>query len=170
MDTISISSTQVLHIVDEGSRFSAEKFVPEVSTKTLWATTLECWEIIHTVLPNSVLLDQERYDSNGFGTLGVLSNLNVKNTGLKNNNSLKLCKCNCQPISKMFRKFMSENSKSPSERTTPAVFKAINDSLGPEGLVPFALVFGEIPPAFTKLETPLKRSTQMKCASVVTFG
>jgi len=45
--------------------------------------------------------------------------------------------------------------------------KAMNDTLGPEGFVPSALVFGEYPHVFTKSEVPHPRATAADRAEMV---
>ncbi len=52
IDVICLDGKPVLHIVDEGIRFSAARFVPDVSTKTIWRTFLECWAAVYTGLPH----------------------------------------------------------------------------------------------------------------------
>ena len=42
----------------------------------------------------------------------------------------------------------------------------MNDTLGPEGLVPSALVFGEFPPVYTRSETPALRATILERAEI----
>jgi len=48
----------VLHVIDEGTRFSAARFLPNVETKTVWRVFLECWVTIYTGLPQKILVDQ----------------------------------------------------------------------------------------------------------------
>ena len=55
LDIFAIHGRPVLHIVDEGTRCSAARFLPNVSTKTLWSTILECWAMIYTGLPNRMI-------------------------------------------------------------------------------------------------------------------
>ena len=64
-----------------------------------------------------------------------------------------------QPLRQIYRKIMSEHSQTPPERALTATVKAMNDTLGPEGLVTSAIVFGEFPRGFTKSETPSQRPT-----------
>lgn len=58
LDIVTIDKKPVLHTVGEGTRSSAARFVPGLSTKTILATTLECWAMIYTRIPNRVLVDQ----------------------------------------------------------------------------------------------------------------
>ena len=58
MDIMYINGDPILHIVDEGTHFSAEKILPAVSTDSVWQALLKCWGAIYTGLPNRALLDQ----------------------------------------------------------------------------------------------------------------
>ena len=166
LDIVTIDSKPVLHIVDEGTRFSAAKFVPDVSTKTLWSTILECWAMIYTRLPNRMLVDQGSYSGETFATLGALSNVDVKDTGVEAHSSLGLGERYHQSLRNPYRKIMSEHLPTPPASALADSVKALNDTLDPEGLVPSALVFGEFPPMFTKSESPAQRATLQDRASV----
>ena len=159
LDIVTIDSKPVLHIVGEGTRFSAAKLVPDVSTKTLWSTILECWAMIYTGLPNRMLVDQGSYFGETLATLGALSNVDVKDTGVEAHSSLGLEERYHQPLRNTYRKIMSEHPQTPPASALTASIKALNDTLGPEGLVPSALVFGKFPPMFTKSETPKQGAT-----------
>ena len=94
--------------------------------------------MIYTGLPNRMLVDQGRYFGDTFATLGALSNVDVKDTGVEAHNSLGLGERYHQPLMQTYRKIMSEHPQSPPERALAAAVKAMNDTLGPEGFVPVA--------------------------------
>ncbi len=77
MDVMYLDRKPVLHIVDEGTRFSAARFVPDVSRKTIWRTFLECWAAGYTGLPHKILVDQANYFGPVFATIGALSRVDV---------------------------------------------------------------------------------------------
>ena len=52
---------------------------------------------------------------------------------------------------------MAKHPKTPPHMALAASVKAMNDTLGPEGFVPSALVFGEFPRAYMCSETPARR-------------
>ena len=145
--------------MEEGTRFSAAKLVPDVSTKTLWSTILECLAMIYTGLPSRMMVDQGSYLGKTLATLRALSNVDVKDTGVEVHSSLGLWERYHQPLRNTYRKIMSEHPQTPPASALAASVKAPNDTLGPEGLVPSDLAFGEFPPMFTKSETPAQRAT-----------
>ena len=83
MDIIYIDSMPILHIVDESNRFSAARFLPNVSTKAIWDALLRCWASIYNGLPNRILVDQGRNvgKSEPFVSLAARTNLEVQGTG-----------------------------------------------------------------------------------------
>ena len=166
LDIVTIDGKPVLHIVDEGTRFSAARFVPDVSTNTIWSTILDCWALIYTGLPNRMLVDQGTHLGDAFKNLGALANISVDSTGVEAHSSLGLGERYHQPLRQTFRKIMAAHPKTPPARALAASLKAMNDTLGPEGLVPSALVIREFPPVFTNSEAPAARLTLRERASV----
>lgn len=67
LDFMYIDGKPVIHIFNEGKRFKAARLLPNVSTETIWRTLLEMWVMIHSGIPNSMLVDQ----GSAFGGLFV---------------------------------------------------------------------------------------------------
>ena len=61
---------------------------------------------------------------------------------------------------------MAETPNADPTLALAAAVKSMNDTLGPEGLVPSALVFGEFPKVYTRSETPAQRPMLEDRASV----
>ena len=71
-----------------------------------------------------------------------------------------------QPLRQTFRNIMAAHPKNLPAGVLAASVKAMIDTLGPEGLVPSALVFGEFPPVIKKSEAPAARLKLRERASV----
>lgn len=80
MDMMYLNGKPVLHIVDEGAHFRAAAFLPNVSTKTIWATILECWAAINAGLPYKIMVDQGSAFGELFVILGAASKVEVQRT------------------------------------------------------------------------------------------
>ncbi len=166
MDVMYLDGKPVLHIVDEGTRFSAARSVPDVSTKTIWRTFLECWAAVYTGLPHKILVDQATYFGPVFATIGALARVEVQRTGTEAHSSLGLGEHYHEPLRTTFRKL-----KAASPDADPAFLlgfsaKAMKDTVGPEGLVPSALVFGKYP-STRKSDDPLQEwPTLASCAKL----
>eukprot|EP00171_Calliarthron_tuberculosum_P018868 IDg18868t1 len=90
MDIMYLEGKLVLHIVDEGTRFSAARFIPSVSTKTIWQTFLTCWVAIYTGLPHKILVDHGTAFGRMFKTLGNLREVQIQSRGTEAHSSLGL--------------------------------------------------------------------------------
>ena len=166
LDIMYINGNAILHIVDDGTHYSAARFLPDVSTKTIWKTILECWATIYTGLPNRMLVDQGSAFGPLFISIGAMSNIEVQRTGIEAHSSLGVCERYHQPLRQTYRKIMAAHPASDPKLVLALSVRAMNDTLGPEGLVPTALVFGEYPPVHTKSETPSSRALLASRAEV----
>ena len=148
----------LIHIVDEGKRFSATRFLEIVSTVSLWSAILECWATIYTGLPRKILVDPGSQFGDLFISLGAISNVEVQRTGIESHNSLGLGERYHQPLCNTFRKLKIGYADQERKLLLSFAVKALNDTLGLDGLVPSALVFGEFPSPLTTSEIRHPRS------------
>ena len=77
LDVIYIDGKPVLHIVDEVTHLSTAQLHPDVSTKTIRKTILQCWATTYTGLTNRMLVDQGSAFGPLFINTGVVSNVGV---------------------------------------------------------------------------------------------
>ena len=111
---------------------------------------LKCWATIYTGLPHRMLVDQGSAFGDSFVNIGRMHNVDVQRTGVEAHSSLGLGERYHQPLRTTYRKLMLAHPGADKELTLAVTVKAMNDTLGPEGIVPSALVFGEYPQIFTK--------------------
>ena len=79
-------------------------------------------------------------------------------TGIEAHSSLGVGERCHQLLRQTYRKIMVDHPTADSETSFAFSVKAMNDTHGPEGLVPSALVFGELLKAYTTSETPDERA------------
>ena len=82
VDVMKIDGKKVLHVVDEGTRFSAARFLDDESTVTVWKTLIECWVAIYTGLPNRIIVDQGSNFGPTFIHMAHHRGLDVEQTGI----------------------------------------------------------------------------------------
>lgn len=70
----------VLHVADEGTKFSAAKFLSEVSTKIILKSFLSCWANIYTGVLYKILVDQVTAFGLIFKALGALHHVEIQTT------------------------------------------------------------------------------------------
>lgn len=165
-DIMVLDGDPVLHIVDDGTKFSAARFLPDVSTDTIWKTIVECWSSIYTDLPNRILTDQGSQFGEKFIDLDRLANVEFNRTGIEAHASLGLGERYHEPLRTTFRKIKISRPDVDKDLALACSVKAMNDTLGPEGLVPSALVFGEFPQIGARSEIRSDRSTVKNRAAI----
>lgn len=170
VDVMTIDGKKVLHVVDEGTRFSAARFLDDESTATVWKTLIECWVAIYTGLPNRIIVDQGSNFGPSFIHMAHLRGINVENTGIESHNSLGIGERYHQPLRQTYRKILVEHSNADPSLALALSVKALNDTLGPEGHVPSALVFGEFPLPYTKSEQKPQRLTVDERAAIASLA
>lgn len=107
-----------------------------------------------------------------FINIAPVSNFGVDRTGGKAHSSMGLGESYHQPLRKTYRKIIAHHNNVEPEYALAASVNAMNDTLGPEGLVPSALVFGEFPKVHTRSEAPDQRASaanQAKIANAARF-
>lgn len=161
IDIMYFDGKPVQHIVDEGTHFSSARFIDDMSTKNIWATTLECWATIYIGLPRKILVDQGTQLGDLFVSLGALNNFEVQQTEIQAHNSLGLGERYHQPLRNTYRKVRTVHPNQDKKLLLSFAAKAMNDTLGTDGLVSSALVFGEFPPEHTRSEM-LHRRAEME--------
>ena len=135
----------VLHIVDEATRFSAARFLTKVSTENVWDAILLCWSSVYTGLPQNIMVDEGSQFRNLFAELTALHEVNLEKSGIQSHNSIGVGERYHKPLRDTFRKLKIGHPKMQRQLLLALAVKAMNDTLGPEGTVPSALVFGEFP-------------------------
>lgn len=114
-------------------------------------------------------MDQGSSFDQTFVDIARISGVEVDKTGIEAHSSLGLGERYHQPLRKTYRKIIAQYPHEDRNFVLAISVKAMNDTLGPEGLVPSALVFGEFPKFVTKSEVPRERSILESRAEMATL-
>lgn len=166
MDIMYLSSSPVLKIVDEGTHFSAACFLKKLSIESVWEGFIRCWSFIYTGLRNRILIDQGSSFWKRFNHLAKAAIVEVDCTGIEANSILGLAERYHGPLRNIYRKLRIFRQNVNAEKALACAAKAMNDTLGPEGLVPSALIFGEFPRVFNPSESNTTRLTNNERAEL----
>lgn len=150
-------SRPVLHIVDAGTRFSAAAFLPKIDTTTIWHTFLKIWSTIYIGFPECILTDQGSvFISKEWNSNCDLAQIRLIHTGTESHNSLGLCEKYHSTLRTIFQKLRCDFPNLPCDIALAKSVQAMNETVGPHGLVPSLLVFGVIPkiPNISQYESP----------------
>ena len=145
IDIMYLDGKPVLHIVDEATRFSAAKFLTKVSTDSVWEAMIMCWSSVYTGLPHNIMVDEGSQYRKIFAELSALHDVNLEKSGVQSHHSLGVGERYHKPLRDTYRKLKLDYPSMQRQVLLALAVKAMNDTLGPEGVVPSSLVFGEYP-------------------------
>jgi hypothetical protein len=141
-----ISGAPLLHIVDEGTRFQAGRWLQNVSAKHIWDVLRTCWINTYLGPPDLITYDAgKNFVSNEFKQYVLVIGVSTKEVPVKAHNSIGMVKRYYGLIRRAYQIIVSEIPELDKDIALQMAFKAINDSAGPDGLVPTLLVFGAYP-------------------------
>ena len=168
-DIVYMDKSPILHVVDDEIKFYAAAWLSDASSKTIWTTFLLCWATIYTGLPNRLMVDQgSALGKNGiFASLVEDSNIKFEKTGIEAHSSLGVGERYRQPLRSTFLKLSKAYPGRDKNLLLQCAVKGMNDTLGPEGIAPSVLVFGQYPPTYTPSETKPKRPQADERAQIV---
>lgn len=170
IDIMYIDGSPILHVVDSGTKFNAASFLKDKSIETVWKTLMQCWILIYTGMPNRIMVDQGTEFGDLFIHMAEENNVQVSKTGIEAHSSLGLCERYHQPLRTVYRKIIKQFPKINKSYALSLAVKSINDTLGPEGLVPSALVFGVYPEVYTISEQRRSKLHNFERAKVANYA
>lgn len=146
LDIMSLESSSVLHVVDRDTRFSAACFLPGESANQVWRCFLNIWVSTYIGFPDCVQVDQgPQFKSHEFRSMLSSAGILVQPSGVESHNALGNGERYHAYLRQVFKKIRDEVTSLDKHDTLRLAIKAVNDTAGPNGLVPTLLVFGVLP-------------------------
>ena len=150
----------VLHIVDVGTKFQAAEFLGKMDTTSIWNTFVKLWATTYTGFPESMLTDQGSvFVSKEWSYNCELAEIELKHTGTESHNSLEAGETYHALLRRVYSKTLKDHPKVSSDMCLALTVKAINSTVGPDGLCLQLLVFGVLPklPTVCPQEYPMQK-------------
>ena len=164
IDIMYISGKPLLHIVDEATRFQAGRWLQDISAKHTWDVLRMCWIDTYLGPPDLIAHDAgKNFISKEFKEYARTMGIDTKAAPVEAHNSIGMVERYHGPIRRAYQIIMTEIPGIDKEMGLQMAFKAINDSAGPDGLVPTLLVFGAYP-RMVQLDAPSLTVTQRASA------
>lgn len=146
LDLMWINRKPLLHVIDADTHYSSARFLPGESTKEIWETFLHCWTLLYTGFPDSVKADSGSvFTSKEWNKLVSDAGIAIEITPVESSNSMGVGERYHDPLRRIFRKVTHGHPGYPKNLVLAIANKAMNDTMGPEGIVPSLLVFGNMP-------------------------
>ena len=146
-------SHPVLHIIDEATHFQAATFLKKCDVQTVWIAFLKIWASIYVGFPESLLVDQGSvFVADEWAFNCESEKIILRHTGTESHNSLGSGETYHSILRRIYNRVKHSNSNISPDICLSLSIRAINCTVGPNGLCPQLLVFGVIPriPAISK--------------------
>jgi hypothetical protein len=145
-DIFYIQSKPVLHIVDEGTRYQAGRWLSNISAKHTWDALKACWIDTYLGPPDQITTDAgKNFASKEFRQHATTMGTKIKIVPVEAHNSIGIVERYHAPIRRAYLIITTEIKDLDRDMALQMAFKAINDSAGPDGLIPTLLVYGAYP-------------------------
>lgn len=169
MDITYINQKPVLHAVDEATSFQAARFLPNMKASTTWDTLRSMWIDMFVGPPDVIATDAgTNFISEEFVRNAQTLAIEVQEVPVEAHNSIGKVERYHAAVRRAFEVIYADLSTmipaTLQEHILQIAVKAVNDTAGPNGLVPTLLVFGAYPRiSKTSLPSP---SMVMRAAAV----
>jgi hypothetical protein len=146
VDIVQIDGRNVVHVVDTATGFQAARFVSKITAKEVWEAIRLCWIDVYQGPPDQIVHDagkqfasaEFRQEAKAIGTL-------VKEVPVEAHQSVGKIERYHATLRRSYEVIRTEFPGASRESVLQMAVKAVNDTAGPNGLVPTLLVFGAFP-------------------------
>ena len=154
VDIMYISGKPLLHVVDEATRFQTGRWLQNVSAKHTWEALKLCWIDSYLGPPDLITSDAgKNFVSKEFKEYANTMGIRAQAVPVEAHNSIGMVERYHGPLRRIYQIIRVELPDLSEEAALQMAFKAINDTAGPDGLVPTLLVFGAYP-RMVELDAP----------------
>jgi hypothetical protein len=147
VDVMYLSSKPVLHVVDSSTAFQGAKFLSAISAKETWQALRMLWINTYQGPPDIITHDAgTNFASAEFRAEAKIMGVTCKQVPTEAHWSVSKTERYYAPLRRAWEILHTELSDAMSdEAILQMAVKAVNDTAGPDGLVPTLLVFGAYP-------------------------
>lgn len=145
-DIFYIDGQPILHVVDEATRFQAARWLSRVTSESIWQALRRCWIDVYLGPPDVIAHDAgKNFMGRAFQANADMMHIKTKSIPVEAAHSMSIVERYHKPIRRAFNVIKKEAADLDKEDALQMAVKAINDSTGPDGIVPTLLVFGALP-------------------------
>jgi hypothetical protein len=156
IDVLYLDGRPVLQVVDSSTSFQAARFLKDMSAKNAWDTLRMCWIDTYQGPPEYIVHDAgKNFSSTEFRQHAGSMAIEVKEVPIEAHNSIGKVERYHIPLRRSYEIIRDElnGEQIDKEIALQMAVKAVNDSAGPDGIVPTLLVFGAYP-RMTDMDPP----------------
>jgi hypothetical protein len=146
IDIVDLRGRKAIQVVDEATSFNSARFVKSMSAVHAWEALRACWIDVYQGPPDFIVHDPgTNFHSKEFRDYAKSMGSATRTMPIESHNSIGKVERYHIPLRRAYNIMCDEMANlSDAERLQMAV-KAVNDTAGPNGLIPTLLVFGAYP-------------------------
>ena len=148
VDIMFINEKPVLHILDMATSFQAARFLRNMTAKEVWDTLRIAWIDTYVGPPDTIVTDAgTNFTSQEFKTNARIMAIELEEVPVEAHNSIGKLERYHAPSRRAYKVIAADlqGQSINNEAILQMAVKAVNDTAGPDGLVPTLLVFGTYP-------------------------
>lgn len=149
IDLVKIGDHWVLHVVDEATGFHAAEPLKDMSAIEVWRAFDKCWNNVMVGPPVYVAHDPGKHFQGDFQTMAKTKGITTLEKGIEAHHSVGQVEKGNHILKRIYDCVADEQKQEgiimPFANILQIAVKALNDTAGPNGLVPTLLVFGAYP-------------------------
>jgi hypothetical protein len=135
-----------LHIVDTRTHFSSAAILKRQTVEGVWYAFLDAWATLYLGYPDTFKLDQGSVlTSPRWKELSYMAGTRLQLSGIESHNLIGSGERYRAPLRRIYTEIRMDYPELDSNLVLRLSIEAMNDTMGPEGLVPSLLVFGVLP-------------------------
>jgi hypothetical protein len=147
IDVVHLGERNALHVIDSDTSFQAAVFLKSLSAKEAWDALCRCWINVYQGPPDFVTHDPgTNFASEEFRNRARIVGVTCREMPIEAHWAIGKIERAHPPLKRAYDILRSElDEKTNDEDVLQMAVKALNDTAGPDGLVPTLLVFGAYP-------------------------
>ena len=143
VDIMYINGSPVLHIIDEATRYQAARWLQNISAKHTWDILRACWIDTYIGPPEYITHDAGRnFISKEFQQYATAMAISTKAVPVEAHWYVGLVERAHPALRRAYQIITDECKDIHKELALQMAVKAVNDTAGPDGLIPILLVYG----------------------------
>jgi hypothetical protein len=154
----------ILHVIDEATGYQAGRFLANISAKHTWDALRSCWIDVYQGPPDEIVTDAgKNFVSKEFQQHAIAMGITLKAVPVEAHHSIGKVERYHALVKRAYEIIAVELPDLDKDMALQMAFKAVNDSAGPDGLIPTLLVYGAYP-RMSEFDAPAPTVTQRATA------
>ena len=146
VDIMKLDNGNVLHVMCAQTRYQQGLFLQSMTARACWDSILMCWTNVLAGSPDIIKADAGlQFNSKEFKDFAKSSGVVVEIVPKEAHHKIGLLERYHKVVRNVYNKLKADEPSMDKHLRLSTTFRCVNDSVGPDGIVPTLLVFGSYP-------------------------